>query len=89
MKFGIGRTTYDASQEIRNSHIDRKEGCALVKRFDGEFPDRYFTEVVEYLDIKPDEFLRLCDEARSEHLWKKVGSEWKLRHTVNKDGIDD
>ncbi len=89
IKFGIGRATYDASQEIRNKHITREEGQALVKRFDGEFPDRYFAEVMEYLGIGQDEFMQLCDKFRSPHLWKKVGSEWKLRHTVNHDGTDD
>ena len=49
IKFGIGRATYDASQEIRNKHITREEGEALVNRFDGEFPDRYFSETMEYL----------------------------------------
>ena len=42
IKFGIGRASYDASQEIRNKHLTREEGVALVKRFDGEFPDKYF-----------------------------------------------
>ena len=42
IKFGIGRATYDASQEIRNKHLTREEGVTLVRRFDGEFPDRYF-----------------------------------------------
>ncbi|MDC0384319.1 N-acetyl sugar amidotransferase, partial [Candidatus Marinimicrobia bacterium] len=41
IKFGIGRATYDASQEIRNKHLTREEGQALVHRFDGEFPDKY------------------------------------------------
>ena len=31
----------------------------------------------------------LTDRFRSPHLWKKTGSEWKLRHTVNNDGVDD
>ena len=52
IKFGIGRATYDASQEIRNKHIDREEALSLVSKFDGEFPDKYFNEVMEYLDIK-------------------------------------
>ena len=82
MKFGIGRATYDASQEIRNRHITREEGVALVKKFDGEFPDRYFNEIMDYIEMKPERFMQLCDEARSEHLWKKEGGEWKLRHTV-------
>jgi N-acetyl sugar amidotransferase len=89
VKFGIGRATYDASQEIRNNHLTRDEGKALVKKFDGEFPDRYFSEIMEYVGIKPERFNELCDEFRSDHLWKKVNGEWKLRHTVNLDGVDD
>lgn len=82
IKFGIGRATYDASQEIRNKHLTREEGVALVKRFDGEFPDRYFKEVMDYIELKPERFFQLCDEFRSPHLWKKEDGEWKLRHTV-------
>lgn len=89
IKFGIGRATYDASQEIRNKHITREEGQALVKRFDGEFPDKYFHEIMDYLEIDPGKFMRLCDQFRSPHLWKKVNNEWRLRHTVNSDGVDD
>lgn len=89
IKFGIGRATYDASQEIRNKHIDREEALSLVSKFDGEFPDKYFNEVMEYLDIKPSYFHELCNKFRSPHLWKKSGNQWKLRHTANKDGVDD
>ena len=42
IKYGIGRTTHDASQEIRNNHITRDEGKNLVKKFDGEFQKIYF-----------------------------------------------
>jgi len=38
IKFGLGRASYEASQEIRNHHLTREEGVALVHRFDGEFP---------------------------------------------------
>ena len=31
IKFGIGRATDDASQEIRNKHITREEAKILVK----------------------------------------------------------
>ncbi len=89
IKFGIGRATYDASQEIRNKHITREEGQALVKRFDGEFPDRYFDEVLEYIGMESDKFFKICDEFRSSHLWAKVNNDWMLNHTVNKDGVND
>ena len=51
VKFGIGRATYDASQEIRSGDIDRDEGVALVKRFDDEFPARFAEEIFRYLSI--------------------------------------
>jgi N-acetyl sugar amidotransferase len=89
IKFGIGRATYDASQEIRNKHITREEGVALVKKFDGEFPDRYLGEIMDYLGMRPDRFTELCDQFRSPHLWKKTAEGWQLRHTVYGGGADD
>jgi N-acetyl sugar amidotransferase len=91
IKFGIGRATYDASQEIRNNHLTREEGVALVKRFDGEFPDKYFNEIMEYLDINPDYFRNeLTNKFRSPHLWAKNGKgEWQLRHNIWGGGLED
>lgn len=89
IKFGIGRATYDAAQEIRNKHLTREEGMALVKRFDGEFPDKYLQEIMDHLEMSKERFLELCDEFKSPHLWAKTDSGWKLRHTVNGDGVDD
>jgi N-acetyl sugar amidotransferase len=90
IKFGIGRATYDASQEIRNKHINRDEAIALVKRFDGEFPDKYFQEIMDYLEIDPENFKNeLTDKFRSPHLWKKEDGLWKLRHNVWGGGCDD
>ena len=51
VKFGIRRATYDASQEIRNGDITRDEGRALVKKYDGEFPERFADEIFDYLSI--------------------------------------
>jgi len=90
IKYGIGRATYDASQEIRNRHLLREEGVALVQRFDGEFPDRYFHDVMEYLDMDPKLFHELSDRFRSPHLWgKDTDGNWKLRHNVAGKGLDD
>lgn len=56
IKFGIGHATYDAAQEIRCGDIDRDEGVALVKKFDGEYPARFEKEVFEYMSIREKEF---------------------------------
>jgi N-acetyl sugar amidotransferase len=56
IKFGIGRTTYDASQEIRSGDIEREEGLALVRRYDGEYPERFADELMSYLSLPEKEF---------------------------------
>ena len=56
IKFGIGRATYDAAQEIRSGDITRDEGVALVRRFDGEFPERFAQEIFDYLSIPAAQF---------------------------------
>ena len=89
IKFGIGRCTYDVSQELRNDHLTIDEGKRLIKKFDGEFPSRYFSEVMDYLDIKKSTFLQKLDEFRSPHIWRKIKNNWYLKHTVNQDGVDD
>lgn len=89
IKFGIGRCTSDTAHEIRDGHLVRDEGVALVKKFDGEFPQKYFKTFLEYCDITEDYFWEVIDSWRSPHLWAKVDGEWKLRHNVSGDGIDD
>jgi hypothetical protein len=56
IKFGIGRATYDSAQEIRNEEITREEGVALVKKFDGEFPERFAEEVFNYMSISEKDY---------------------------------
>ena len=82
IKFGLGRATYDAAQEIRNGKITREEGVALVRRYDAEFPKKYFKEILDYMDITEARFWAVIDGARSPHMWKRENNEWSLRHAV-------
>lgn len=89
IKFGIGRCTSDAAHEIRDGHITREEGVSLVKRYDGEFPKKYFKDFLEYLNITEKHFWEIIDSYRPPHLWEKINGEWKLKHTVWGGGTDD
>jgi N-acetyl sugar amidotransferase len=82
IKFGIGRATYDAAQEVRNKKITREEAVALVKKFDNEFPKKYFTEFLDYINMTEEQFWKTVDKFRSPHLWKKEDEQWKMRHVV-------
>jgi N-acetyl sugar amidotransferase len=56
VKFGLGRASYDAAQEIRSGDINRDEGIALVEKFDHEFPHRFAGEIFSYLSLPEKEF---------------------------------
>ena len=68
--------------EIRNEKITREEGVALVKKYDQEFPDRFFKEFLDYISIDESEFWNTIDKFRPDHLWTKQNNIWKLKHTV-------
>ena len=83
IKFGIGRATYDAAQEIRNDKITREEGVVLVKKYDSEFPNKYFKEFLEYIDLNEDKFWEILDSFRSSHLWDKdSNNQWILKNII-------
>lgn len=83
IKFGIGRTTSDAAHEIRDGHISREEGVALVHRYDGEFPKKHFKEFLEYTGLSEARFWEVVDGFRPPHLWEKAGSTWRLKYRVS------
>jgi N-acetyl sugar amidotransferase len=56
IKFGIGRATYDAAQEVRHGDITRDEAVALARRYDGEFPERFFDDILAYLSLPETEY---------------------------------
>lgn len=82
IKFGIGRATSDAAHEIRDGHITREEAVALVRRYDGEFPQKEFATFLKYVDLTEDEFWQVVDRFRLPHIWKRENGIWKLRRPV-------
>ncbi len=82
IKFGIGRATADTAHEIRDGYISREEGIELVKKYDGEFPEKYFKTFLDYCDIDEDKFWEVVDSWRSDHIWTKNNGVWELRNPI-------
>ncbi len=82
IKFGIGRTTSDSAHEIRDGKITREEGVSLVRRYDHEFPRRYYEEFLDFCSISDEQVHNVIDSWRSEHIWKKDGDQWILRNPI-------
>ena len=83
IKFGQGRATSDACRDIRDGLITREEGVNLVKKYDGEFPKKYFSEILNYINLSKEKFWERINLARSEHLWEYKNEKWKLKHIVS------
>ena len=83
VKFGMGRATWDACQEIRTEKITREEGASLVRKYDTEAPKTYIFEILNYLQMTETEFWAVIDSYREGHLWdweKEKG--WFLKNQV-------
>ncbi|MDC0253330.1 N-acetyl sugar amidotransferase [Bacteriovoracales bacterium] len=61
IKFGIGRCTHDASQEVRSRDITRDEAVSLVRRYDGEYPERFKKDIHQYLSLDKKDFGNITD----------------------------
>ncbi len=82
IKFGQGRAMNDVNRDIRDGFISREEGINLIDKYDGEFPKKYFSEFLEYINISEQEYWEIIDKARPSHLWSRHGNKWKLIHKV-------
>jgi len=83
MKFGLGRSSRDAQQDIRRHHITREEGVRLVHRYDHEFPQKHYNWFLKYLSISDEEFWEVMDFWREQsNVWIKKGSNWTLQNIV-------
>ena len=82
IKFGMGRCTWDAAQEVRTGKLEREEAIALVNKYDEEPPIENLPGILEYLDISEDKFWQIVDSFRTRHLWIKKDNKFYLRYKV-------
>lgn len=92
IKFGIGRATQDAAQQVRNGDIDRYEAVNLIKKYDGEYPKRFMPELMEYLSLPEREFPGAANFFEvpiiDEEYFKKLSDSFRSPHLwyYNKSG---
>lgn len=83
-KWGLSRSHYDCSHEIRDGHITREEAIALVKRFGDELPPQQYVDFAcDYMQISEDYLWGVLDAWRSPHLWTEGTNGWELKHQVS------
>ena len=75
IKLGIGRAISDAAHDIRDGHITKEEGMALVKKYDHVIPNdlEYW---LNYVNMEIDEFWEIANSFRDARVWHYENGKW-------------
>jgi len=88
LKFGYGRTTDDASMEIRHGRMTREQGIELVKKYDHTRPNTLDT-YLKFMRISEETFYDSINPMRDSEIWSKNSNgEWVKNDSVS-NHIDD
>jgi N-acetyl sugar amidotransferase len=93
LKYGYGRATDHAAEEVRYGRMTREEAIDFVEKYDHNRPPDldYF---LDFLDMTEQEFIDAIEPMRDTDIWERdANGEWILTDTVgnHKDdsGVDD
>lgn len=75
LKFGYGRATDHACEDIRNGHISREEAKDLVRKYDLEdLSMDYIDDFCQFIGIAPERFHEVMEAWRNGQIWQKDNS---------------
>ncbi|MDA7433307.1 N-acetyl sugar amidotransferase [Synechococcus sp. AH-601-N10] len=72
LKYGFGRMTDYANEEIRLGRLSRQDAIPLVKQYDGKCSLGYFKRFAKYLDISYEEFWDIIDQFVDKNLFTRI-----------------
>jgi len=83
IKFGFGRATRDSCRMLQNNQMSRNDAIAMARKYDNEFPQRNFEEVLNYLDINEQTFEEIVNKHRNNEIWKSgKNNQWELVNSI-------
>lgn len=87
-KFGFGRATDFANEQIRNNKISRDEGIALVKKYDGICDDSIIKKYCKYINISEKKFWTIINKWVNKDIFKLTSKRPIPKFTVGEDFND-
>ena len=84
LKFGYGRGTDHACEDIRNGHISRKAGIKLVKNYDRvSLTDYFIDDFIKFIGISKNYFYKILNNFTNKKIWKKSNNKLILKKEIN------
>jgi N-acetyl sugar amidotransferase len=77
LKFGFGRANQDACIEVRRGAMDRNQAVNLVRLYDGQYPEEWINDYLEYFQISKSMFDEVLDTYANKDLFKKIAGRWQ------------
>lgn len=72
LKFGYGRATDHACEDIRNDRVTREEAKELVRKYDlNDLSYDYVDDFISYLGYSKGEFWTIMDRFRNREIWNR------------------
>ena len=71
LKFGFGRATQDIGIEIRRGAMTRDQGINLVRLYDGQYPQEYLDDYLNYFNITKKVFDNILYKWTNKKLFKR------------------
>ena len=85
LKFGFGKMTDYANEEIRLGRMTRLDAIELVEKYDGKCSKGYFKQFAKYLEISYSEFWDILDKYVNKDLFIRIGTdEYQKLFTIGK-----
>jgi N-acetyl sugar amidotransferase len=80
LKFGYGRATDHACEDIRNGRLTREQGEQLVREYDLEpLSEPLAVELAAYMDMTPQEFDETLERYRNPEIWTRdAAGSWSI-----------
>ena len=83
LKFGYGRSTDDASMEIRHGRMTREEGLEMVSNYDSNQPAT-LPVYCDFLGIDVDKFYLMIEKMRDREIWEQLrDGVWVTKDSVS------
>lgn len=82
IKFGFWRPTDQCCYQIWNDRLTRAEAVKLVNAKQGEFPQEYLQDFLDFHMLTEREFWDVVESFRNHAIWEKNTGQWRLKYPL-------